>query len=76
MISEEEINHTIERNGFYVIKSMLPELNPTPLTTHVLTKEFSSHNWVLTEEETVTLLAKNNLLNLDPQKELEGELLR
>lgn len=76
MISEEEINHTVERNGYYVIKSMLPELNETPTKSQVLTKEFSSGDWVLSPEETTALLKKNNLLELDLTKEVEGELLR
>lgn len=76
MISEEEINHTVERNGYYVIKSMLPELNEAPIKSQVLTKEFSSGDWVLSPEETIALLKKNNLLELDLSKEVEGELLR
>lgn len=76
MISEEEINHTVERNGYYVIKSMLPELNEAPIKSKVLTKEFSSGDWVLNPEETIALLKKNNLLELDLSKEVEGELLR
>ena len=76
MISEEEINHTVERNGYYVIKSMLPELNEAPTKSQVLTKEFSSGDWVLSPEETIALLKKNNLLELDLSKEVEGELLR
>jgi len=76
MISEEEINHTVERNGYYVIKSMLPELNEAPVKTKVLDKEFSSGDWILNPEETITLLRKNNLLDLDLSKEIEGELLR
>jgi FlaA1/EpsC-like NDP-sugar epimerase len=76
MISEEEINHTVERNGYFVIKSMLPELNSEPLNTKVLTKEFSSGDWVLSFEDTVKLLESNKLLNIDTSREIEGELLR
>lgn len=76
MISEEEINHALERNGYYIIKSMLPELNEGTVKTKALTKEFSSGDWVLDMKETIELLKKHNLLNPDLSKEVEGELLR
>jgi FlaA1/EpsC-like NDP-sugar epimerase len=77
MISEEEIHHTVERNGYYIIKSMLPELNDMPKKTDlVLKKEFSSEDWVLNFDQTIDLLKKHNLLNVDVSKEVEGELLR
>ena len=42
MVSEEECYRTIERDGYYVIRPMLPELHETPLGTPALTREYSS----------------------------------
>ncbi len=42
LISDEECYRTIERDGYYVIRSMLPELQGEPLGQSVLTEEFSS----------------------------------
>jgi len=42
MVSEEECYRTIERDGYYVICPMLPELRAAPITTPALTGEYSS----------------------------------
>ena len=47
LISEEERYRTIERDGYYVICPMLPELQPEPITQPALTGEYSSANVTL-----------------------------
>ena len=48
LVSEEEINHTIKRNSYYAICSMLPEVsNGTGTHANALTKEFSSADTLL-----------------------------
>jgi FlaA1/EpsC-like NDP-sugar epimerase len=41
-VSEEECYRTIERDGFYVIRSMLPEVAGAPVTEPALVGEYSS----------------------------------
>lgn len=57
MISEEESYRTIERDGYYVITPMLPELHPTPIEQPALTGEYSSANVTLSHAELRELLA-------------------
>ncbi len=42
MVSEDECYRTLERDGYYVIRPMLPELSDTPLDQSALTREYSS----------------------------------
>jgi UDP-glucose 4-epimerase len=42
MVSEEECYRTIERGSYYVIRPMLPELQPTPIGPPALMEEYSS----------------------------------
>jgi UDP-glucose 4-epimerase len=44
MVSEEECYRTIERDGYYVIRPMLPELQSSPSQHPALTSEYSSAN--------------------------------
>ena len=77
LISEEEITRTIKRGEYYVIKSMLPELGGGVIKgPNLLTREYSSADHLLDLQETVQLLKKNNLLEVDLTREREGELLR
>jgi len=74
MVSEEEINHTIKRDNYYAICSMLPELNDGS-RPNALKKEFSSADNVLTLEDTIALLKNNHLMpGLEKYSE-GGELL-
>jgi UDP-glucose 4-epimerase len=60
LISEEEVQRTVERGNYYVILPMLPELrrrNAVPC----LAKEYSSGDVVMSLEETVALLARQHL---------------
>lgn len=64
LISEEEVNHCFKRENYYVIKSMLPELNNNEdkKKSNVFEKEFSSADNVLSYEKTVSLLKENKLI--------------
>ncbi len=79
MISDEEAPYVVSRGDYYVIQSMLPELQPSQdkVTTRLLTKEYSSADEVLSFQGTYDLLKRNQLL--DPTATanfMDGELLR
>jgi len=57
MVSEEECYRTIERNGYYVILPMLPELRNEPDFEQVLLSEYSSKDENITIEELKVLLS-------------------
>jgi UDP-glucose 4-epimerase len=57
MISEEERYRTIERDGYYVICPILPELRQVPVDQLVLTSEYSSANVTLDHDGLRALLA-------------------
>ncbi|MCL4256075.1 MAG: polysaccharide biosynthesis protein, partial [Anaerolineae bacterium] len=58
LVSEEEAYRTTERDGYYVIRPMLPELLDTPLDTPALTGDYSSSNTTLNVTELQALLAE------------------
>jgi len=76
LISEEEIYHTVKKGNYYAIKSMLPELNKgeTNRKEPVMPHEYSSRDAVLNYEDTVKLLHKHNLMEVNPNN--TEELLR
>jgi UDP-glucose 4-epimerase len=77
LISEEEANHCIKRDGYYAILSMLPELsNHQKKEPNALTKEYSSADSVLDLEGTIELLKKHRLMVEDVELSNSGELLR
>jgi UDP-glucose 4-epimerase len=76
MVSEEEVNHCIRRGDFYVIRSMLPELNTGRPERNALKKEFSSADNVLSKAATLKLLKQHRLLVEDARTARESELLR
>jgi FlaA1/EpsC-like NDP-sugar epimerase len=57
MISEEERYRTVERDGYYVICPILPELRQVPVDRPVLTREYSSANVTLDHDGLRALLA-------------------
>jgi FlaA1/EpsC-like NDP-sugar epimerase len=57
MVSEEECYRTIERDGYYVIRPMLPELCPEPVVRPALTHEYSSADVTLDRDSLRALLA-------------------
>ena len=63
LISEEEINHTIRRDNYYVIRPLLPELlDETEEHPKALAREFCSGDFVLDYDGTVDLLRRNRLM--------------
>jgi FlaA1/EpsC-like NDP-sugar epimerase len=60
MVSEEECFRTIEREGFYVIMPVLPELRETEEFTPALTSEYSSKDANISVEELKTLLGNSS----------------
>jgi len=57
LVSEEECYRTVERDGYYVITPMLPELRSTPIEKPALTSEYSSANVTLDQADLRELLA-------------------
>lgn len=60
MVSEEEIYRTIERNGYYVILPVLPEMRENKEFKPALTKEYSSRDGNISVEELKVLLSDAN----------------
>jgi UDP-glucose 4-epimerase len=57
MVSEEECYRTVERDGYYVICPMLPELRQAPIDRPALTGEYSSSDVTLDERGLRELLS-------------------
>ncbi len=57
MVSEEERHRTIERDGYYVIRPMLPELRDQDIVRPALTQEYSSSEVTLDEAGLAELLS-------------------
>ncbi len=62
LISEEEINRTVDRGEYFAIKPILPELMVNSNDETVLTKEFSSADNLMTKKQLENLLKKNHLM--------------
>lgn len=63
LVSEEEVNHTIRRGDYYVIRPMLPELlRDDDGRPRALSKEFSSSDHVLDFDRVLALLQRHGLL--------------
>jgi len=75
LVSEEERYRTVERDKYYVILSVLPEIRGDAALEAVLPDEYSSANNVLSLEELVKLLHAQRLM-LGQVDEEDGELLR
>jgi FlaA1/EpsC-like NDP-sugar epimerase len=77
MISEEEVNHTVRRGGYYAILPMLPELRAKGERPAAdLAKEFSSADTVLDLAGTESLLRRHRLMVEDVAGDNLAELLR
>jgi UDP-glucose 4-epimerase len=77
LISEEEINHTIRRGDYYVIRPMLPELQGAEDTQpRTLQTEFSSRDFVLDYAGTLELLRRNDLMIPEAGAARRTEFLR
>jgi UDP-glucose 4-epimerase len=75
LISEEEAPRTHSRSGWYVIRSMLPEISNGRRSRQALAREYSSAHHLLTQEETYHLLQDRELL-VDDLVAVGPELLR
>ena len=62
LISEEELFRSIKRGNYYVILPILPELRKEAVETPVLDREYSSFDDILSMDELIQLLEKNNLM--------------
>ncbi|MBK8783864.1 MAG: polysaccharide biosynthesis protein [Anaerolineales bacterium] len=75
LISEEECHRAVDREKYYAILPMLPELLEDQEFTPALKNEYSSADNVMSPEEVVKMLHQYQLmLNDNPQE--DGELLR
>ncbi|MBD2317399.1 polysaccharide biosynthesis protein [Phormidium tenue] len=75
LVSEEEAYRTIPRNGYYVILPILPELRRAEEKSNYLIKEYSSADYLMSENELKELLYNYQLLQLQ-QIDSSTELLR
>lgn len=77
MVSDEEAPYVVSRGDYFVIQSMLPELelHREVLADRLLKKEYSSADEVLDFNGTLDLLKRNNLLEIHNNLITE-ELLR
>jgi UDP-glucose 4-epimerase len=69
LVSEEEAYRTEERGKYYVIRSMLPEVNVGSGGEGCLQREYSSADDVMSLEETVALLKRERLMVEDVAEE-------
>jgi FlaA1/EpsC-like NDP-sugar epimerase len=69
LVSEEEADRTVERNGYYVIEPMLPELRGKQKVSACLSKEFSSADNTMSFEETSCLLRREGLMPEDAHRD-------
>ena len=77
LISEEECHRSVERGRFYAIRPVLPELHDDSAGVAALQGEYSSANEIMSYDDVVTLLTRQNLLL--PEEDPAGagvELLR
>lgn len=62
LVSAEEAERTVERDGYYVIHPMLPELRQPQNGSRYLGREYSSADNIMTLEETERLLSREGLM--------------
>ncbi len=68
LVSEEEGHRTLERNGYYVIASILPEIRGSIKIKGALGKEYSSEDNVIHKDALAELFGKHGLLVEDKPK--------
>jgi UDP-glucose 4-epimerase len=77
MVSEEEAHRTIRRNGWYVVRPMLPEVAGRNVDAGALTGEYSSARDVMSFEDTRSLLQNRDLMVMASAQDSEWtEVLR
>lgn len=74
LVAEDEAYRTVSRGNYYVIKSLLPELDPDPNEPPALSGEYSSKSELMELEQTIQVLKTNQLMIEDVPN--FGELLR
>jgi FlaA1/EpsC-like NDP-sugar epimerase len=62
LVSEEETHRTVERDGYYVVLPILPELRSSEEAGDRLEREYSSADNLMTPDELSALLRKYGLL--------------
>jgi len=75
LVSEEECHRTVESEGYYVIRPILPEIDKPPCVGPFLTNEYSSETNPLDPQETKEFLRQHQLSMTDQEEEV-GEVLR
>jgi UDP-glucose 4-epimerase len=75
LVSEAECLRTVERDGFYVILPLLPELSSPGKHVFPLKKEFSSRDNVLGHKKLVDLLHAHKCM-IEDTEDGKGEFLR
>jgi FlaA1/EpsC-like NDP-sugar epimerase len=75
LVSDEEADRTVERDGYYVIRPMLPELRRPQENPIGLSKEYSSADNVMSVAEASLLLQREGLMPEHQPAETE-EVLR
>ena len=68
LVSEEEGHRTLERNGYYVIASILPEVRGAMKIKGALGKEYSSEDNIIPKDALAELFGKHGLLVDDKPK--------
>ncbi|HEY69888.1 MAG TPA: polysaccharide biosynthesis protein [Anaerolineae bacterium] len=68
LVSEEEGHRTLERNGYYVIASILPEVRGAMKIKGALGKEYSSEDNIIAKDSLAELFGKHGLLVEDEPK--------
>jgi FlaA1/EpsC-like NDP-sugar epimerase len=69
LVSEEEADRTVGRDGYYVIRPMLPELHRPQANAISLSKEYSSADNVMSVAEASLLLQREGLMPEDQPAE-------
>ena len=62
LVSEEEAHRTVERDDYYVIQPMLPELLPTDKIDNPIGREYSSADNVMSRAQVTELLQRHKLM--------------
>jgi len=75
LVSEEECHRTVERDQYYVILPILPELRQPCTEQRFLEAEYSSANNVMGQDELTALLRQHRLM-IEDTITLQGEFLR
>jgi len=76
MVSEEEVHRSTQRDKWYAIAPMLPEIGGDEIITPALTQEYSSADNVMTLDQTREMLRHHGLMVEESVRGETAELLR